>query len=474
VGDFKKIRFGYASSEKESAKSPELLINGYVDLDSAFEKAVNDDEYLFLGYKGSGKSAIGKKLELLSKDRFDLFCKVVPLRDFPFTQFSKMVKGTPEPEARLPTAWAWLLLLFALESLSKDGGVKHDQPDVWQKSLDALRAAGVLGSTEISTLVRKSSKRGFTVGIPKIADYSESSEYSDGGDIRVYVEAIFDLLRGLKTDSSHIVVIDGLDDIITKRESQFTSIGSLILELGRINQFFHISGVKLKIIMLCRTDLFEKTSNANKNKVRQDDAVELDWYHDPKEPQNSMLIKIANTRASLSMREDVDVFSRFFPSVIDHSPSMTYCLDMTRHTPRDFLQLLSHVQKFSGEYRLTQDQIKSGLRDYSIKYFLAEIRDELDGYCSQGEIDAFIRAASRLKKREFAFLEFVKEMEFEGVEMHRSKEIMQCLFECSAAGNVSSSNGKQYYSFKFRNRNSVFNSSDRVIWHRGVWKALNI
>lgn len=475
MGDFKSISFGYASAEKESARSPELLINGYVDFDDAYKRAISGDEYLFLGYKGSGKTAIGKRIQLDTAESYDLFSKLIFIGDFPFTSFSKMVRGTPEPEARFPTAWAWLLLLYVLQSLDEDQGVIHPDAELWRRSIAALKEAGMLGGEDISALVKRTTKRGFRVGIPKVLEMERSQEANADGDISVYVETIKTLLRNIRTESRHIIVIDGLDDIITKRELQFTSIGSLILETARLNEMFHEIGLCVKIIILCRTDLFERTSNANKNKARQDYAVELDWYHDPREPLKSLLVQVANTRASLSLKRSVDVFSEFFPQEVDRSSPVTYCLEMTRHTPRDFLQLLAHVQKFSDGGKLTTDQVKSGLRDYSIKYFLPELKDELNGYCTQEEINSFIRATSRLKKREFGYIEFVGEMRKEGVEEPNARHLLESLFECSGLGNISTMpSGQHYFTFKFRNRNSVLNTSDRIILHRGVWKALNL
>ncbi|UKK83306.1 hypothetical protein L7H23_12105 [Sphingopyxis sp. BSN-002] len=475
MSEFKNINFGFASAEKEKAKNPELLINGYVDFEGAYKSAIKGDEFLYLGYKGSGKSAIGKKIELESENSHDLFAKIIFIGDFPFTSFAKMVKGTPEPEARLPTAWAWLLLLYVMQSLDSDNGLSHSNKDVWDRSIAALRTAGMIGDADISSLVKRTTKRGFRVGIPKVLEFEKSSEENSDADLAVYVDSLKEIIKGSSTESRHIIVLDGLDDIVTKREIQFTSIGSLILESGRLNELFAEYGLPVKIVILCRTDLFEKTSNANKNKVRQDYAVELDWYHDPREPKNSHLVEIANARAALSLKKEIDVFHDFFPIEVDRTPSVTYCLEMTRHTPRDFLQILSHTQKFCDGSRLTVEQVKSGLRDYSIKYFLPEIKDELNGYCTQAEIDGFVRAVSRLKKREFAYQEFIAEMKEERVEESEARKVLEALFECSALGTISKRpSGMSYFTFKFRNRNSVFNSNERIILHRGVWKALNL
>jgi archaellum biogenesis ATPase FlaH len=472
---FKDIMFGFASAEKERAQNPELLVNGFVDFDSAYSRIHSSDTYLILGYKGSGKTAIANRLQIEASTDPLVFCKNVFLGDFPFTPFSKIIRGVPEPEARFPTAWAWLLLLLVVDSLAADESLRHTEIDVWQKSVAALRQAGMLGSSDLTSLVMRTTKKGFRVGIPKVLEFESVTDLGSDVDIGVYVSALKKLIEQCQTANKHVVVIDGLDDIITKREVQFTSIGSLILETGRLNELFHVFGLDVKIAVLCRTDLFERTANANKNKVRQDYAVELDWYHDPNDPVGSMLVKIADTRASLSLKRHVDVFKEFLPPEIDHIPTVRYCLDMTRHTPRDFLQLLTHIQRFTQSGRVTIDQLKSGLRDYSIKYFLPELKDELNGYCSQSEIESFVRAISRLNKREFPFFEIISEMEQEGMSRAAAQALLESLFECSGLGNVSTRpSGKNYFTFKFRNRNSVFNAKDRLLLHRGVWKALNL
>jgi hypothetical protein len=46
---FNDINFGYASAEKESIKSPELLLEGYFNINNISDKSISGDEFLFLG-----------------------------------------------------------------------------------------------------------------------------------------------------------------------------------------------------------------------------------------------------------------------------------------------------------------------------------------------------------------------------------------------------------------------------------------
>ena len=62
--DFRKIAFGFASAEAERKHDPGLLIDGHIDFKSATDEALRGSRFLFLGYKGAGKSHIGARLLL--------------------------------------------------------------------------------------------------------------------------------------------------------------------------------------------------------------------------------------------------------------------------------------------------------------------------------------------------------------------------------------------------------------------------
>src|SRR5690606_19053138 len=98
--NFKDINFGYASAETERAEAPQLLTEGYVELRQALTQARTGPKFLFLGYKGAGKSAVGERLSLDARGKHDEFVRLVHLGDFPFTPFSKMIRGDVEPEMK--------------------------------------------------------------------------------------------------------------------------------------------------------------------------------------------------------------------------------------------------------------------------------------------------------------------------------------------------------------------------------------
>ena len=342
--------------------------------------------------------------------------------------------------------------------------------------MDALRDTGLLPLPTWRQVILATSKRSFRINLPpELASELERGIHERGLQVQFFVDKLRMVSQGLRTSTRHLVVIDGLDDILTNRKAQFDALAALVLETNRLNLAFQRSQVKAKVIVLCRTDLFEKLPGANKNKIRQDSAVHLDWYQDPRQPEDSSLVKLVSLRAQLADPSIVNLFETYFPSQVEGRDIVTFLLELTRHTPRDFIQILRHVQQFAGPHILTRDQVLSGTRSYSINYFLPEIRDELVGYVSDEDVEATVALIGSLRKRDF----YLDELQSKSRDQERYArvnlpEVISALFECSALGNLRSSGATTYYTFKFRNRNSTLNLEDRLILHRGMWKAMNL
>jgi hypothetical protein len=299
---FEAIKFGFASAETERANAPELLLQGYYDHQGVVKEARMGSRFLFLGYKGSGKSAIGQKLVVDAIDEPTQFVTPIQLKDFPFNAFGKVGVSSDEPEARYPTSWAWLILLRLLGSFKQDAGAHPDFD--FANAIAALTDRGILLTDDLKSLVVKSSKNSFKAQIPAILEAThESSTNESGLGFLQLVNHLRSLVTKFRSDSSHIVIVDGLDDVLTQREVQYRSLAALLQETVKINEDLSAHGVPAKVIILCRTDIFELFPDANKNKVRQDSAVSLDWYHDTRKPDESALVELADLRIQLATND---------------------------------------------------------------------------------------------------------------------------------------------------------------------------
>ena len=79
---FGDINFGFAAAETEGAEAPELLLKGFFDASRITDKALRGRPFLFLGYKGSGKTALAERARLLADADPSLFVTVISLDRF--------------------------------------------------------------------------------------------------------------------------------------------------------------------------------------------------------------------------------------------------------------------------------------------------------------------------------------------------------------------------------------------------------
>lgn len=481
---FRDLKFGLASATQESARQPELLLDGFLDNEGIIEKARNGDRYLFLGPKGSGKTAIGEHLRLLAESDSNLFVQNIFIEDMPFSDLSRIVKGHIAPESKYPTAWSWLLLLYLFGSFFEDEGSPSRFDDDFNDALEVIMDLGLLPTPTLQQIVRTSSKASFKITVPaklvSLESGYERSEQPQDIAIPFFVDRLKAIACKFKSDSMHLLVIDGLDDILTHKKVQYDSLAALIFEVSRLNSVFFRSGTPAKIILLCRVDLYEKLPGPNKNKIRQDSAEILDWYQNTRTPMESNLIKLINHKARVNNPNIADVFSQYFLPLIPRNHGneediRSFLLSWTRHTPRDLIRLMSSIQKFCKSEIVEEGYLWEGIRWYSIDYFLPEIKDELAGYFLPEEIELIVSLLISVKSRVFSFSSIAssanRNPQFKNLDLPK---VLNALFDCGAIENIFGRGGGQRYSCKYRNRESVLDINEEMAFHKGLWKAMNL
>jgi len=225
---FKDIKFGQASAELEGSYYPKLLTDGFLDPWDVIENVLHGPTCLFLGYKGAGKSSIGEHMRLIAENDHSLFADHTFLSDFPYANFSKIVSGEAEPESRFPTAWAWVLTLSMLSSFAKDEGAESSQEPDFVRSINALREVGLLASIGLKEMVIASSKPKFKAKLPVLLEMEWDSNNKKVNDLDFLhiVEHLKEIMLSFKSDSKHVLIIDGLDASKRSSISIYCSVGS--------------------------------------------------------------------------------------------------------------------------------------------------------------------------------------------------------------------------------------------------------
>jgi hypothetical protein len=474
---FGAIEFGFASAEKEGAEAPDLLLHGFLDDGALSDTALSGSPFLFLGYKGSGKTALAEHARLLAEKQPDLFVTTTTLDRFSYHDFKLVAGGSGDHQVRYPTAWGWLLLLALVRSLQNDERGRRAAPAEYKGVVGALEKLGLMPAADLALLVSTSSKQSFKASVPKFLEYTTERVMS-GQDLQLYqlVTALQQAVLAFPTQSRHVIFVDGLDSIVTQKELQFQSLAALMHEAADLNHLFRRVGRPFKIVVLCRTDIFDRLPGANINKIRQDDSVSLSWYDDPRDPRQTRLLRLVSLRARRSLGRDVDLFREFFPATIDDRDTRTVILDHTRHIPRDLIQVLRKIQRFGGgEARLTAAQVKSGLRLYSTDYFLPELRNELAGYLDVDDIERVLELLTSMQRPRVRYGELQRRADELGYRGFDMKAALRALFDASCIGTVSEVPGRRpLHTFKYRNPTATILPGQDIRIHPGALKALNI
>ena len=468
--------FGEMEAEAEAPDRPDLLINGFIDPHGVINEARNGRRFLFLGYKGSGKSGIAEHLSLIDDPL--LFVKVIHIADLSFTSLGQMVGTNGEPESRFPTAWSWLLLLQLFESFASDAGCRLGNDDRLWYVIEALKAAGFLPDAELKKTVETTLKKTAGLKLWQFLDLGRERLEKTDADLHCFVDWLRSNALDVRSQSRHLLVVDGLDDLLKAGKLAHTALECLLFEVKRLNLDFARFKSPAKILVLCRTDLFDRLPGANNNKLRQVYATNLDWSKDAKDLKRCPLIDIINRRASLTAQCAVDIFETFLPPSIDaysKDDIRTQLLEHTRHIPRDMIMLFKALQEYSGAERLTKHQVFDGLAAYS-RYLVDEMTDELGGYVDPAQIGMAKSLFTKVRKRAATVGELeerAKRLRFP--DSFDLRGILRVLFECSLVGNAPTVNSHPKDThFKFRNRYATFDPFQAVFFHRGLWKGLDL
>jgi hypothetical protein len=476
--DIRNVVFGLAAAEQERFSKPELLLDGFLDAYGLVAAVRQGTKFLILGPKGSGKSAIASRIELLAHQKGDAFVTTVLLGTFPYDAFSGVLPGTEAREVKYTNNWELILLVTLLESFSRDPASASVGEPKLGEMMDLLKALGLTPARSLTDVVKRTGSREFKVGLPGVFHLKFGTEVERANpDIKLLYRTIQQVAYSTRSPHSHIVFVDGLDDILTRRGKQYEALAALVLAAERINRTVNRDAGIAKIVVLCRTDLFDKLPDPNKNKIRQDNSVTLDWYQNTRDLMATNLVNLADLRASMSLGSRISVFEQLLPPKVFDQPTVKVLFENTRHTPRDLIQLLNRIRSLSTTPVASESTVKAAIRKYSEEYLLPEMRDELCGLVALEDVDRSFRLLGAMGRRMFYYDEVVIEAKadarFEGVDLRNT---LDQLFACGAVGNFRAAERSEdfRFSFKFRNPYAEFNPNDGIVIHRGISPALNV
>ena len=461
--DFKSIDFGKADAMNEK----DLLVEGFLDTEGYINKILNKDKYFIIGQKGSGKSAIASKLNIIAEKEKTIVVNIQMLDDFDYDGFGGVIPSKESSEIKYANTWEFLLGLKLIEMYA-DSEYSLSSNDSDPKVLvRGLRKIGLLPNT-LRKVIQKMKTKDFEFDA-KIAKFTVSESRIEAKDIKHMIDSVTQHLYEIHPKKKHFIVLDGLDGVLTKRSNQYEILSSLIRSTNTINHKFKDKGIESRVIVLCRKDVLNKLNDPNRSKYIQDSGIELNWFQSVNNVKETNLYKLINLRASICLRQEVDVMETFFPALINEKETFKYLLDHTRYTPRDLIQIMNSIQNVSGKNGASTGGIKDGINAYSDGYFLMEVKDSLVGMLNDDEIEEVFRALRVLGKLTFTTQEFMEQLR----DGYSAIPLLSALYVAGAISNVETDDsGKKYRASVFRNINSIFNERKMIAVNSGLRKAL--
>lgn len=234
INGFAELKFGYSDAHTEAREDPALLLGGFYDPFSLVDQVMGGARFLVLGPKGSGKSAFAVHLDLMASS--ELAVRTIMLADFPFQDFSSIQAGGVTKEARYPAAWKWLLCLALLSSFENDEGAEFSDFRPFRDSLRVLRGAGWLPEDSLKPLVLENTRKSTVeLKLPMLGIGNETASRATGIPFPAAIETVTQLALRFRSNRRHLIVVDGLDDLIINSAVQWDVLSALLVAASRLN-----------------------------------------------------------------------------------------------------------------------------------------------------------------------------------------------------------------------------------------------
>ncbi|MEV4210167.1 hypothetical protein [Micromonospora sp. NPDC049662] len=476
------LHFGKADARKEAVTQPDLLLRGFYDAFDLPAKLHTGDVTVLLGPKGSGKSAIVEHLELESHIRSNTFVTRYDLYEFPYRDFINLEAGGTTTEARLPTAWNWVLLLAVVNSFNEDlRSQSRANPD-FRKAVEMLEKLGFLPGLKLRQVVIESTTASIGAALKGLTGGFSKTRSNKGLAIPTATEVLRRLVTDFRSEAVHLVVLDGLDKQFVAGQAPFEELAALVISADKLNLEFVENQVPARLVILIRPDMYDRLPSGETPKVRQDSGFHLHWYPSSERPEDSELFTLFSQKAATLTPGINDVIAQYFPKFIQPRGGRTniaihdYLLSRTRHTPRDLGQLLTAIkiqaQREQRVGRLPESTIIDAASQYAKNFFYNDVMATLRGLgFSQNDIDSFMGLVKAMPGDFFSRRTLLEKAAERDLKLgDKIDELLRQLYEAGAIANKTRAG---WVNFLYRQSTGELDVGGNFVMHRSLALALN-
>jgi hypothetical protein len=348
-----------------------------------FEEALSGKQQVFIGSKGSGKTAnfYQLKRELL-RDAHNVVCDIKP-SDYNMGRFLQALSGVRQlygaQKHVCETAWKLVIYCELIEAFCNR---IRSRPAYLSASPGEHRLIDFYtGHVELIT-------SGFERRLERIAEWLAEEQYNEENfSKRCYdnflsqaanlLEQVLDRFRGRV-----VVLLDNLDKAWDRTQDlslQATAVYGLLSACPGIENDLHRKA-DVDLVVFLRRNIFEFVVETGREPDKlMEQAAELVWDRDT-------LLQVVDERVrSTCLRYQVpemDPWKELFPEKIQSQDTRRWIYDRILHKPRDLIRFVRRAMQAAGDHRhqeVTEEDLQLALRDYSewaVTQAIAEYKTE--------------------------------------------------------------------------------------------------
>lgn len=443
------------------------------------DQIAQGDKYFVIGRKGSGKTAICEYFDRLSGKA--VFAEKLSFKNFPFNELYEQKNAKYTPPNQFISIWKYLIYSticrLMIRNESVDPKVREQLRHLYEDGSPLRRRVGHWLGNEFSV-----SLFGLSLTMARDPQNLATGSWIESLD---YLE---DFVLAHAGCATYYILFDELDedyrDIVEAQQyQQYTAlITSLFKAVQDIRSTTKAAGVPgIRPVVFLRDDIYELVQDSDKNKWG-DFRVDLLW----EEEKIKKLVAFRISRAIDPNCDRIMPFDVAWSKVFGVRPigvgkgqknligTFDFIARSTLLRPRDFVAYLQNCARYAveEEREISPAVVKRVDKAFS-NYLKSEIVDEL--FAVLPDIQMVLDVISQLRKWNFTIREFeaaYKDSVDRGfIKEQNAKLVLRVLYLFSVLGNQARVNR---YVFRYQNSEARLNFNERLVVHRGLFKALQI
>jgi hypothetical protein len=480
---FKDYTFGFADSETELIRKPDIFKTAFYDPKEILNKLLYENHFILIGNKGVGKTAYSAKIRSISDANEKINASQVTLSNFEFDKFANLSRDEYSGGQKFKQAWDLTVLIEVYKFLNNS--LNYTSVDSFYNIINFLKSNNLVKLDSINSTIRniKNLEINFKdfIKIGTTKNNCTLMDFSISGLIEYFQSSLNDIsFNNIK----NYLIIDGLDDVLRYEKEKVEILSGLFKSVKQLNDYFFKNNIPIKIIVLAREDILASISDTDFNKMKRDDGILLNWNNSY---DLNEIIKLRFLLSGVAKRSINSHWCKIFPPRVNKLSSLSHVLTYTLSKPRDIIQFMEQCKiEFPNEESLSYSQLRFVLEQYSLTYFYEEMKNELSGFIDNDDIDNIVLVFTDIGKTDFSFERFksVASKHFTDSSDFYLKKVFNILFDNGYIGQISSvpqyskkqkkDINKTQAIFKHKNPTTKINLNNKFTLHKGLYKACNI